>query len=173
MKNNIHIDIEENFLKEINKESLMLCAYEALSIGSNSLCCDSISVSITNSEIIKDLNKKYLNNDYATDVLAFPNDLSWKEGIKESFLEDNFNDDGYLGDVFISFEKIIEQSKIYSLSPELELNIILSHGILHLLGYDHYDDNSKNEMDNLTVKVIENLKLDHKKAKISLGSRNE
>ena len=173
MKNNIHIDIEENFQKIINKGSLKICASEALSLGSNSLCNDSLSVSITNSEIIKNLNKKYLDNNYVTDVLAFPNDLSWNEGIKESILKDNFNNNSYLGDIFISYEKIIEQSEIFSLSPKLELNIILSHGILHLLGYDHYDDNSKNKMDNLTVKIIKNLKLDHKKAKISLESRNE
>ena len=173
MKNNIHIDIEENFQKIINEGSLKICASEALSLGSNSLCNDSLSVSITNSEIIKNLNKKYLDNNYVTDVLAFPNDLSWNEGIKESILKDNFNNNGYLGDIFISYEKIIEQSEIFSLSPKLELNIILSHGILHLLGYDHYDDNSKNKMDNLTVKIIKNLKLDHKKAKISLESRNE
>lgn len=173
MKNNIYIDIEENFQKIINKGSLKICASEALSLGSDFLCNDSLSVSITNSEIIKNLNKKYLNNNYVTDVLAFPNDLSWSEGTKESILKDNFNNNSYLGDIFISYEKIIEQSEIFSLSPELELNIILSHGILHLLGYDHYDDNSKNKMDNLTVKIIKNLKLDHKKAKISLESRNE
>ena len=52
----------------------------------------------------------------------------------------------------ISFENIVIQSKLYMTGAELELNIILAHGILHLLGYDHYDDNSKREMDNLTTK---------------------
>ena len=88
-------------------------------------------------------------------------------------VKDNFKDKGYLGDIFISFENIISQSQFYITGVELELNIILAHGILHLLGYDHYDGNSKKEMDALTIDVIKSLNLDYEKAKISLGSRNE
>ena len=83
------------------------------------------------------------------------------------------NDEGHLGDIFISFENIVSQSQFYMTGTELELNIILTHGILHLLGYDHYDDNTKRQMDSLTTDVIKSLNLDYEKAEISLGSRNE
>ena len=98
---------------------------------------------------------------------------NWSKGIEDSCIKDNFNDEGHLGDIFISFENIVSQSKLYMTGAELELNIILTHGILHLLGYDHYDSNSKKEMDALTIDVIKSLNLDYEKAKISLGSRNE
>ena len=173
MKNNIHIDIKNEFKKNIYKESLQLCASQAIKIGSNSLCNDSLSISITDSEALKTLNKKYLGEDKATDVLSFPNKLNWNEGIEDIHIEDYFNNKDYLGDVFISFEKIIEHSKLYNIEKNLELNIILTHGILHLLGYDHYDESSRIKINQLTVDIIKNLKMDYKKAEKSLELRNE
>ena len=173
MKNNIHIDIKNEFKKNIYKDGLLLCASQAIKIGSNSLCNDSLSISITDSEALKTLNKKYLGEDKATDVLSFPNKLNWNEGIEDNHIEDNFNNENYLGDVFISFEKIIEHSKLYKTEKNLELNIILAHGILHLLGYDHYDESSRIKINQLTVDIIKNLKMDYKKAEKSLELRNE
>ena len=173
MKNNIHIDIKNEFKKNIYKDGLLLCASQAMKIGSNSLCNDSLSISITDSEALKTLNKKYLGEDKATDVLSFPNKLNWNEGIEDIHIEDNFNNEDYLGDVFISFEKIIEHSKLYKTEKNLELNIILAHGILHLLGYDHYDERSRIKINRVTVGIIKNLKLDYKKAEKSLELRNE
>ena len=173
MKNNIHIDIKNEFKKNIYKDGLLLCASQAMKIGSNSLCNDSLSISITDSEALKTLNKKYLGEDKATDVLSFPNKLNWNEGIEDNHIEDNFNNENYLGDVFISFEKVIEHSKLYKTEKNLELNIILAHGILHLLGYDHYDESSRIKINQLTVDIIKNLKLDYKKAEKSLELRNE
>ena len=173
MKNNIHIDIKNEFKKNIYKEGLQLCASQAIKIGSNSLCNDSLSISITDSKALKTLNKKYLGEDKATDVLSFPNKLNWNEGIEDNHIEDYFNNENYLGDVFISFEKIIEHSKLYKTEKNLELNIILAHGILHLLGYDHYDESSRIKINQLTVDIIKNLKLDYKKAEKSLELRNE
>jgi len=173
MKNNIHIDIKKEFKKNIYKEGLQLCASQAIKIGSNSLCNDSLSISITDSETLKTLNKKYLGEDKTTDVLSFPNKLNWNEGIEDINIEDFFNNKDYLGDVFISFEKIIEHSKLYNIEKNLELNIILTHGILHLLGYDHYDESSRIKINQLTVDIIKNLKMDYKKAEKSLELRNE
>ena len=173
MKNNIHIDIKNEFKKNIYKEGLQLCASQAIKIGSNSLCNDSLSISITDSETLKTLNKKYLGEDKTTDVLSFPNKLNWNEGIEDINIEDFFNNKDYLGDVFISFEKIIEHSKLYKTEKNLELNIILTHGILHLLGYDHYDESSRIKINQLTVDIIKNLKMDYKKAEKSLELRNE
>ena len=173
MKNNIHIDIKNEFKKNIYKEGLQLCASQAIKIGSNSLCNDSLSISITDSETLKTLNKKYLGEDKTTDVLSFPNKLNWNEGIEDINIEDFFNNKDYLGDVFISFEKIIEHSKLYNIEKNLELNIILTHGILHLLGYDHYDESSRIKINQLTVDIIKNLKMDYKKTEKSLELRNE
>ena len=173
MKNNIYIDIDNEYKKNIDAKILELCASQARKIGSNSLCNDSLSISITNSKKLKTLNKKYLGENKSTDVLSFPNKLDWDEGVQGIVAIDEFNNENYLGDIFISFEKIIEHSKLYKTGLILELNIILAHGILHLLGYDHYDDSSRIKINDLTVGIIKNLNLDYKKAKISLELRNE
>ena len=173
MKNNIYIEIDKDFEKNVDKNAIKRCALKSLNIGSRDSCKDSVSISITSSEKIKVLNKKYLSKNFSTDVLAFPTIQNWNKGIENSNVKDNFNDEGHLGDIFISFENIVSQSKLYMTGAKLELNIILAHGILHLLGYDHYDDNSKREMDNLTTDVIKKLNLDHEKTETSLGTRNE
>ena len=172
MKNNIYIEIKDEFKKNIYLHGLQLCASQARKIGSNSLCSDSLSISITDSKTLKILNRKYLGENKPTDVLSFPNKLNWKEGVEYIQIEDNFDDKNYLGDVFISFEKIVEHSKLYKTEENLELNIILAHGILHLLGYDHYDERSRIKINQLTIDIIKNLKLDYKKAKKSLELRN-
>ena len=173
MKNNIFIKIDNEFEKVIDSDRLKLCAYEARMVGSSSLCDDSLSISITNSENLKSLNKKFAGEDESTDVLSFPSRLNWSEGVQNHQKKDKFNDNDHLGDIFISYEKIIEHSKLFKIKETLELNIILAHGILHLLGYDHYDESSKIKINDLTVNVIKNLNLDYKKAKISLELRNE
>ena len=67
----------------------------------------------------------------------------------------------------------LDNSKLYNIEKNLELNIILTHGILHLLGYDHYDESSRIKINQLTVDIIKNLKMDYKKAEKSLELRNE
>ena len=86
MKNNIHIDIKDEFKKNIYKEVAALCI-SSYKFGSNSLCNDSLSISITNSETLKTLNRKYLGEDKATDVLSFPNKLNWNEGVEDVQIE--------------------------------------------------------------------------------------
>ena len=69
--------------------------------------------------------------------------------------------------------KFFRPNILYKTEKNLELNIILAHGILHLLGYDHYDESSRIKINQLTVDIIKNLKLDYKKAEKSLELRNE
>lgn len=81
---------------------------------------DSLSVILINNEEIHHMNKEYRNCDYPTDVLSFPD-----------------RDDDYIGDIFISIDKVYEQASSYEHSVEREFAFLLTHGILHLLGYDH------------------------------------
>lgn len=71
-----------------------------------------------------DLNKRYLNHNTLTDVITF-----------------NYNDDfdGISGDIFISYERVIENAERYKVTPEKELRRVMVHGVLHLLGYDDTD----------------------------------
>lgn len=66
-----------------------------------------------------DINQKYLNHDYFTDIITF------------DYVENNI----ISGDIFISIDRVKENSRLFEVSTEEELRRILIHGVLHLLGY--------------------------------------
>ena len=79
-----------------------------------------ISVTFTDNENIRMLNKEYRDIDRETDVLSFPMDES-----------------DMLGDVVISLEKAKSQAEEYGHTMEREIAFLCVHSVLHLLGYDH------------------------------------
>ncbi|PIS22788.1 rRNA maturation RNase YbeY [candidate division WWE3 bacterium CG08_land_8_20_14_0_20_41_10] len=88
-----------------------------------------ISVSLVGNKEIKALNKKHLGRDYATDVLSFN-------------YSDNDDADGeFLGDIIVSTERAREQALEYGNTYEQEVADLVAHGVLHLLGVHHDDDN--------------------------------
>ncbi len=170
--NKILISIDPDFRKSISRKNVRGCIMSSISLGALDNYNESVSLSITSNEKLEELNDNFLGKKEPTDVLAFPFNDNWKEGkINNKNLADyeNFK---YLGDIFISFPKIKEQAKTHKTGIELELNIILAHGVLHLLGYDHKNEIMKRKMIIKTVEIMKHLKLDHIKAKLSLESRN-
>lgn len=93
-----------------------------------------VSVSFVDDEEIRDLNRDYRGVDKSTDVLSFPMD---DEFIIVSRI---------LGDVIINTRRVMEQAKELGHSNERELSYLTVHSILHLLGYDHMEDEDKREM---------------------------
>ena len=87
-----------------------------------------ISILFIGDQGIRDLNHRFRGVDRSTDVLSFPQLF---EGLPET------SGTLILGDVAISLETALRQIKIHGLSLEEELTLLLIHGILHLLGYDH------------------------------------
>ena len=100
---------------------------------------------IDNEEIRK-INKEYRNVDRETDVISFA-------------LEDNmdvvYDDFRLLGDIYISYEKALEQAKIYNHSVKREVFFLATHGILHLLGYDHMEEDDEKVMFDLQNKLLD------------------
>lgn len=86
-----------------------------------------LSILLAGDAEIHELNRQYRNKDRPTDVLSFPQD------------EDALNEKGQtlLGDVAISVETAARQAAEHHLTLEEELILLLIHGILHLMGYDH------------------------------------
>jgi probable rRNA maturation factor len=84
-----------------------------------------LSVALVGDREIRRLNAKYRNKDYATDVLSFP---VIEAGPESTLL---------LGDVVISVDRAVAQAKERGRKPIEELTMLLIHGIVHLLGYDH------------------------------------
>lgn len=93
-----------------------------------------VSVSFVGDEEIRDLNRDYRGVDKSTDVLSFPMD---DEFIIVSRI---------LGDVIINTRRVMEQAEELGHSEERELSYLTVHSILHLLGYDHMEDEDKKEM---------------------------
>lgn len=93
-----------------------------------------VSVSFVGDEEIRALNRDYRGVDKSTDVLSFPMD---DEFIIVSRI---------LGDVIINTRRVMEQAEELGHSDEREISYLTVHSILHLLGYDHMDDEDKKEM---------------------------
>lgn len=86
-----------------------------------------LSIVFVNNRLIRMYNRDYRKMDRATDVLSFP----MLEGIGGDLHPD------FLGDVMISLEKTQTDALLYERDSSEHLLILLIHGILHLLGYDH------------------------------------
>lgn len=93
-----------------------------------------VSVSFVGDDEIRELNREYRGVDKSTDVLSFPMD--------DEFIIDN----RILGDVIINTRRVMEQAEELGHSNERELSYLTVHSILHLLGYDHMEDEDKKEM---------------------------
>jgi len=111
-----------------------------------------VSVLFVDDERIKSLNLEFRSKDEITDVLSFPQYDSIKDnGINEPFI--------YLGDVVISLEQAKRQAEEFEHTLEREVVYLTVHSILHLLGYDHMDDEQKKEMREKEKNVLKALKI--------------
>ena len=112
----------------------------------------SLSFEIVDNLQISDLNQKWLKKSGPTDVLSFP--MVSKDDFNNNF---TFIE---LGDIFLSFEVAIKQSYEYKNSIEKELLWLASHGFLHLLGWDHQDQDHLDNMLEIQEYLISELNLD-------------
>jgi probable rRNA maturation factor len=97
-----------------------------------------LSLRLTNDQEIQQLNHQYRQKDQPTDVLAF----AALEGDYPLLAEEMAEEPLYLGDVVISVDTAQRQAIDREHSLELELAWLAAHGLLHLLGWDHPDDES-------------------------------
>ena len=89
-----------------------------------------ISIIFCSDNYILDVNQKYLQHDYFTDIITF----DYCEGERLS------------GDLFISVDSIYENSLEYGTDFNEELNRVIVHGLLHLIGYDDHNDEDISQM---------------------------
>ena len=121
-------------------EAAAVAALEGEGIGPSSA---SISVSFVDKKEIRRLNKEYRGVDKATDVLSFP---AFEAGAIPA--EEELDEDGELalGDVVICEEVCRAQAEEYGHSEEREVIYLFVHSVLHLLGYDHENEDDKQDM---------------------------
>ena len=119
-----------------------------------------LSVVICDDDFIIPLNRDFRGKDKPTDVLSF----AQREG-------DFANKEDLLGDVIVSFETTCRQSVEHNQTTTQELELLLTHGILHLLGYDHIEDKDAVVMEERERIILESIRNQSKNDK-SKGRQN-
>jgi len=105
-------------------------------------CVESLQVNFINSEQILEINKKYLNHHYTTDIITF------------NYSGDTRNFDG---EIFISADDAKENAAKFNVDFNQEILRLITHGILHLAGYDDEQPENKKIMKKLENKYVTEL----------------
>lgn len=128
----IHISINAAFRGPRLEKVLRKAA--KLALAHNHMDQNDLSVVITGDKRIRELNMQFRGLDEATDVLSFPSDSSVKDESR------------YLGDIVISLPRARVQARAAGHPLGDELQLLVVHGILHLLGHDHSEKGAKARM---------------------------
>ena len=109
-----------------------------------------VSVSIVDADEIRGLNSQWRSIDAPTDVLSFECDSPWDEDIPAE-------EPCELGDVILCPQVIAEQAPEFGSTPLEEFRLMLVHGLLHLLGFDHIEPDDAAEMEAAELEVLQDL----------------
>ncbi len=104
------------------------------------------NIIIIDNERIHEINKEYRHIDRETDVISFA---------LEDEKDITYDDFRLLGDIYISIDRVISQAKEYGHSELREICFLATHGILHLLGYDHMTKEGEHEMFSLQEALLD------------------
>ncbi len=154
------LEVTEDFIEKITS----VCDFALKEEGVN--CQYQISLLFVDNEEIKEINNETRNINRETDVLSFPM-LDFNEGkvFSDMYINYDFDetykdgDELVLGDMVLSLEKALEQSKEYRHSYEREVSYLVVHSILHLLGYDHIDEDDKKKMRKREEEILNKLEI--------------
>lgn len=129
------------------------CPYEA-----------EVNVLLTDDESIREVNRENRDIDNSTDVLSFPTAFYETprdfDGLEEQF--DVFNPETgeyMLGDIMISVEHLEKQALEFNHSKKRELAFLVAHSMLHLMGYDHMNDDERQVMEDHQNAILESIGL--------------
>lgn len=150
----IYQDIEENSKYEKTIKKVVEKCFKEEGISDSKLC---LTVTLTNPENIRKINKEYRKIDKETDVLSFP--MFEKQELDEMIAKKQFEHEDVLGDIIISIARVEEQAKEYGHSFERELSYMVVHGFYHVMGYDHIKEEDKVKMRPKEEKILNDLKI--------------
>lgn len=141
-------DTNEDLDLEIIRQKALKTIAEVLKVQNFNENAE-VSLSIVDKDTIHKLNKDYRNVDRETDVLSFPMD------------EEAFDDEGnpifLLGDIVICLDVARNQAAEFGHSLEREMMYLICHSTLHLLGYDHIEEDDRVKMRAKEKEVMKNL----------------
>ena len=145
----VSFNIDEPFWDKkmpLFKKTILNAAKETLNTACNTKKQNlEVSFLLTSDSNIRLFNKKYRNKDKSTNVLAFPMN------------ENIFGEDYIVGDVAISLQEILNESKKFKIQKYKYLSKIAIHGVLHLLGFDHRTNKQHKVMSQIEKKVFKKI----------------
>ncbi len=108
-----------------------------------------VNVCLSNDERVWQLNKEFRGKDKPTNVLSFAN-IDFADFTKEF----EQNDEVELGDIILAYETMVRESETEGITLYAHFCHLLVHGFLHILGYDHIEEDEAEEMENLEVAIL-------------------
>lgn len=130
----IDIEIDEQFADAVDPE-LIERAIQAVIAAEGKTGALEVSVLVTDDAELHALNRDYRGIDRPTDVLSFADEPPEEAGLPAFVLPPDASQ--HIGDIAISYERVVAQAAEYGHSTARELAFLTVHGMLHLLGYDH------------------------------------
>ncbi len=159
----LQMDYETDTKLDADCESLARQVAEAVLAAEQFPYEAEINLVVTDNETIARVNREFRGIDSATDVLSFPM-IPFARPDGYEVIEGNeigaFNPDTgevVLGDIMISAEKVILQASEYGHSEKREFAFLVTHSLLHLLGYDHIEDQEATEMEAKQRQILDQL----------------
>jgi probable rRNA maturation factor len=159
----IKVEIAEDYDKwnkcsEINEDLIAKFAHNILARYSNFAKVKEIELSIllADNQVMQKLNHKFRKKDKATNVLSFPDcDIDFRH-LLEFEVDLNYM---YLGDIAFGYEIIETESRSKNVSFLDHFKHLLVHSILHLLGYDHNEEEDTEIMQVLEIQILQEFKI--------------
>ena len=143
----IHIEINPALQTSLESDMLERAALAVLEHQSTD---GDLTIVLTDDDQLRELNREYRDIDAATDVLSFPATETDPETARR-----------YLGDILISIPRAAKQAQTAGHALEAEVQLLVVHGTLHLLGHDHAKDEEKARMWKAQAEVLKRLGLAH------------
>ena len=134
--------VGDNLIEKLKNVFLIICDEEKLSDCS-------INLKILDDEEMKDLNYRFRKKNLSTNVLSFTNEDISKEIT------------GNLGDIAINYEYVNRESKELNKTFDNHMIHMLIHGIYHILGFDHQNDEMANIMENKEILLLKKLNINN------------
>ncbi|HKM00174.1 MAG TPA: rRNA maturation RNase YbeY [Mobilitalea sp.] len=161
----LHIEYEAEGKPELNYEELLNKVTNACLDYENCPYEVDISILLTSDEEIQEINKEFRNIDSPTDVLSFPTINYESPGNFTGFEENNADcfhpetGELLLGDIVISVDRALNQSKEYGHTMLREIAFLTAHSMLHLMGYDHMTEKERIQMEAKQEDILQRLQI--------------
>jgi len=148
----VAVHVDDDLQSQVEPESLSRAALQTLHHQHVEGACE-LAVVVTDDETLRELNRRHRGVDAPTDVLAFPNEA------RGPFV-DAPDSPFYLGDVIISFPRAATQASEAGHDTQAELQLLVVHGALHLLGYDDRAEDLRVKMWRAQSEILRVLGID-------------